>query len=523
MKKILSVILLLSLFLTACTKSPSDNGDDLIVRHGTENVLNLGMDSVDTLNPVLSKSASVRECMELVFEPFFSFDDSFNPISVLAEDCVMNDAYSYTLNLKSGIMWHDGTEMTAADAEHTFNLIRYNDTPYTSQIAPVSGVRYIDKYTLGITLSRPVPNIKALLSFPVVQTGTSASDENYIPVGTGPYKYNEKISSNKFSLVPNENWRGTLATIDKVYIHSVRDKQALINAYNASTVSVVSSNIMDLRNNTPRGENNINDFVSDSFVFLGINNSRSEFSQEGTRRAISYLIDKNDIVTTEVFSRAVSVDLPINPSAWYCPKNNSDKPGREEIMQLLLSDGWQQNQNKKFTRKVITEDGGEITESLSVNICVNSDNEEKIRIAKKIANSLSQFGIEAAVSPVDFEGYKRAIEEKTYSMFIGEVKMGYNMDPYSLTADSLNYFSSNSEAMKTAVYNLGTKANDEEIKNAFSEFSSVFSKEMPFVPLFFRKESVIFEKNISGISMPTMFCAFRNPENWYISKTKTAE
>lgn len=523
MKKFLSVILLLSVFLTACTASPSDDGDDIIVRQGTENVLNLGMDSVDTLNPVLSKSVSVRECMELVFEPFFSFDDSFNPIPVLAEDCVMNDPYSYTLTLKSGILWHDGTEMTAADAEHTFNLIRYNDTPYTSQISSISGVRYIDKYTLGITTSRPVPNFKALLSFPVVQSGASADDADYIPVGTGPYKYSEKISSNKISLVPNGNWRGTLATIDKIYIHSVRDKQALINAYNASEVSILSSNILDLRSNTPRGDNNINDFVSDSFVFVGINNSRSELSGSNTRRAVSYLIDKSDIVTTEVFSRAVGVDLPINPSAWYCPKINSEAPDFGEIIQLLNADGWQRGENKKFTRKITREDGGEVTEALTIGITVNSDNEEKVRIAKKIAADLSQLSIDTTVSAMDFEDYKSAIEEKSYSMFIGEVKLGYNMDPYSLTAADGNYFAFNSEKMKAAVYALGEKATDEEIKNAFSEFAAAFSEEMPFVPLFFRKESVIFEKNISGISMPTMFRAFRNSENWYISKAKTTE
>ena len=61
--KLISVILIISICTSACKSvSTSDIDDDLIVQADKNNVLNLGMDSVDTMNPVLSKSASVREC-----------------------------------------------------------------------------------------------------------------------------------------------------------------------------------------------------------------------------------------------------------------------------------------------------------------------------------------------------------------------------------------------------------------------------------------------------------------------------
>ena len=108
--KTVSLMLIISLTATACTSEILVD-DDLIVQTEKNNVLNLGMDSVDTLNPVLSKSTSVRECMQLIFEPLFTFDEALNPISVLAESCVMaNDEYSYLLKIKEGVFWHDGTE-----------------------------------------------------------------------------------------------------------------------------------------------------------------------------------------------------------------------------------------------------------------------------------------------------------------------------------------------------------------------------------------------------------------------------
>ena len=89
--------------------------------------------------------------------------------------------------------------------------------------------------------------------------------------------------------------------------------------------------------------------------------------------------------------------------------------------------------------------------------------------------------------------------------------------------DENNYFAFYSGEMKSAVHQLGIAQSTEDVKIAFEQFSSQFLTHTPFVPLFFRKESVIFEKSISGVSMPTMFSAFRNSENWYIARKKPVE
>ncbi len=525
--KITSIMLIFSILLSACTSQNSPDDDDLIVQAQSDNILNLGMDSVDTLNPILTKSISVQECMQLVFEPLFTFDEAFNPICVLAESCVASsDAYSYTLKIKQGILWHDNRELTASDVLHTINLIRYNDSYYTSMLSPISSVSYIDKYTLKITVSRPVPNFTALLSFPVVQAEATTDVIGYIPIGTGPYKYDEKISSDKIQLVPNENWREALATIDKVHINIVKDGQALINAYNASSVNILSSNVMNLLKNTPRGENNINDYTSNNMVFLGINNEKSEFSSNNTRQALSYLIKRDEIVTTEIFSRAIPVKIPINPSAWYFPKSSDSENDSEYIKELLKLDGWTMNENGTFTREkelTIEDEVTVVHQTLKADILVNSDNDERLRVAEKIANTFSTFGIQTTVTKASFEEYKSIISNDNHTMFIGEIKIPYNMDLHSLLVSENNYFGYSSSDMNAILNRIGTAQSSEEIKSAYSDFSVKFLTDVPFVPLFFRKESIISEKNVSGITMPTMFTSFRAPENWYIVHTKSTK
>ena len=259
-------------------------------------------------------------------------------------------------------------------------------------------------------------------------------------------------------------------------------------------------------------------------VFLGINNQKSEFSSHNTRQAISYLIKRDELVTTEIFSRAIPVKIPINPSAWYCPKSSDSESDSEYIKELLALDGWTINENGNFARDkelTIDDEISVVHQTLKADILVNSDNDERIRVAEKIADTFSSFGIESTVTKASFEEYRSIISNANHTMFIGEIKIPYNMDLHSLLVSDNNYFGYSSSDMKNIIYKMGTAQSTEEIKAAYSDFSVKFLTDIPFIPLFFRKESIISEKTISGITMPTMFTLFRSPENWYIVRTKS--
>ena len=529
MKKLFIKLILLLILPSLCGCSSNlHNEDDIIFKTESGYSINLGMENVDTLNPLFTNSFSVKDCMQLIFEPLFSFDEALNPVCVLAESCMPSkDFLTYTINLKTGIKWHDGSDFTSADVKQSMNLIRYNQSPYSQNLKNIYSITTPDEKTVVIKLSKPDANITAVLSFPIVQKSIDAQLlPDYVPIGTGPYKYDKKISSNKIRLVPNKNWSGNIPSMNEIHLNIYKDIPSLISAFNASEIDAVSSVCMDLRTNTPRGEIKISDYISNNLVFLGINNSYSEFKSANTRKALSLLIDKDDIVTTEVFSRAVCVNVPVNPSAWYAPKSSTPTKDKTYIEELLSLDGWTLNENNQYTRNVeITDDSGEvqkIDEILSVNILINDNNNERVKVAEKIATEFNKFNIQTKVIKVGFEDYQNRISEKKYSLFIGEIQIPYNMDLSSLLSTN-NYFSYYSKNMNDALYNISISTQTQSIKDAYSNLSVLFTDEMPFIPLYFRKEGVIFEKSVSGTNPPTMFTTFKNPENWYVSKIKTTE
>ena len=518
--------LLLCILLSSCTniEKNTDENENVILNQESNNIINLAMDTTDTLNPVLSKSISVRNAMQLIFEPLFYYDTSLNPICALAQSCVSSgDTLGYTIKLTDGVTWHDGTPFTSADVLHTINLIRFNDSVYTSSLSCISSVNIVDNLTLSIRLNRPVPNFTALLCFPIVPSNRANEPvDNYHPIGTGPFKYDSKISSDKIKLTVNENWSGAAPAVNEIYLNIKKNNTDIMNAFNASEIDIVPSSVIDLSTNAIRGDIYSADYLSNDMCFIGFNTSLSQFTSANTRKAISYLIDRKDIVTNEIFSRAEPAKVPINPTAWYCPKIPDTTYDKEYISEVLALDGWRIDESGHYSRtKQQNTDGADdptfVTERLSADIIVNDDNDERYRIATKTADKLNAFGIEAMVTLLSFDDYKQRIADKKYSMFIGEVRLPGNMDCYSLLASSDNYFSYSSDAMNSMLYKLGTSKPGEDCSKTFSEYANLFLEEVPFIPLFFRKEAVYFEKSISGINPPNMFTTYSNPENWYIA------
>lgn len=526
MIKRLSILLIITLLVSSCSINNSKNNgnDGIIVNNEQGNILNLGIESVDTFNPIFTKSVSVYDSMSLIFEPLFTFDEGLNPIGVLAKEISVSDnGMTYTVKTKEGVVWHDGTPFSAYDVLHTINLIRFQESTFSKELSCVASVSATDNNTVVIGLERPVPNFAALLSFPIVQDSVTTQNlSEYIPIGTGPYRYNTKITADEISLIKNENWYMAPPAINEIRLNILKDAAAVSTAFNASKLHAITSHIMDLNTTTPRGEVQSHDYISNNMVFIGINNSHHLLNGANTRKAISYLINKQDIVATEMFSRAVAAEAPINPSAWYSPSQTASGYDLEYVSEVLSLDGWRRNENGDFIREYekYTEGNDEpqpTTEILRLEILVNNGNEERLRIANKIANGLNIFGIKTVIRVISFEEYSKKINDKDYQMFIGETKLSDNMDQYSLLCDNTNYFAYKSDAMHDAVYRMGVCETTEEVKEAFGAFYNLFKEEMPFIPLFFRKESVIFEKSLSGTSMPTVFTAFSNPHNWYLS------
>lgn len=165
------------------------------------------------------------------------------------------DGLSYEFNLKDGLKWSDGKELTAEDVkfsiEGALKGAKVNGI-YTAAFSKIEGAKeykegsakevkgiVADKNKITIKLTQSVGNMLGILSqFAILpkhgfegvdMTEYHKADFWKKPVTNGMYKVDEVVTDSYLTLVPNENYEGTKPKIEKIVVNIV-PSDAKLNA-----------------------------------------------------------------------------------------------------------------------------------------------------------------------------------------------------------------------------------------------------------------------------------------------------
>lgn len=478
------------------------------------NSISVGIIDFDTFNPLVTKSQTVKECMEFVYEPLFDVNEKLQPVPVLADSYTVSpDGRTIDILLKNNVVWQDGSNFTAYDAAYTIKQIRSGITEYTENIAGMADYLATGDYSLRIVLNYAVPDFVSLLTFPIVQYKTDMSvNPHYIPMGTGAFRYNAQVSAGKLSFTAFENCHNGRAKIDTLYVHTVPDLQKYESMFEANEIDLMTGETVDLSEYTPRGSAVKNEYITNKMTYVGYNFQNKLLSGADTRKGLSLLIDKESIVNSTIYSRGIACNVPINPSSvYYYDTNTKFKSDELLALQHLGDDGWGINSEGKYERKI----NGE-RQVLGFEILTNADSAEKVNIANKISDTLNEFGIPAVVLSLPYEQYVSRINAKNFDIMIGETELSANLDLTPLVSSSDNYFSYQNNAVDMLIGQMGMTRDEEQLKTLYRQYGDTIINDMPFSVLFFRKGDVMSGSKIKSGVVPSVSRLYRNVETWSV-------
>ena len=182
-----------------------------------------------TMNPYLSSGTKDVEASSLVLEGLAGFNEKGEVIPKLAAEIpsvenggISEDLKSITWKLQEGLKWSDGTPVTSADAAFTASYC-INPDVGCAQAARYEGIDNIetpDELTIKINFKEPRPNPFTAFTgatSPLLQKaqfepclGTNASsctEQNFNPIGTGPFRVTEFRTNDVVSLEANPEYR----------------------------------------------------------------------------------------------------------------------------------------------------------------------------------------------------------------------------------------------------------------------------------------------------------------------------
>ena len=222
MKYIISTLLTLALAVGIASPVQAKRGSD-----GQLNLLYWQAPS--TMNPNLSGGTKELEASSVVLEPLGRYDENGNLLPWLAVEIptvenggVAKDLTSITWKIKKGIKWSDGSALTADDAVFTYEYCTNPDTgcTATNYYKDIQSVKALDRNTVKITftVAKPFPYATFVgYNSPILQKaqfdgcqGAKAqecNEQNFYPIGTGPFKVVDFKPNDVIVFEANPNYR----------------------------------------------------------------------------------------------------------------------------------------------------------------------------------------------------------------------------------------------------------------------------------------------------------------------------
>jgi len=312
----LSVLVALS---TALLTAGPAQAQTLVVAHSA---LPTSLDSADAQD-VFSQNVAIN-----VTEPLIGYGgDGTELVPLLATSWRANaDATVWTLTLREGVRFHDGTPFDAEAV--TFNLERWNEPdhphahrdqgktylPWRWVFGGVRGegsllaeVRAVDASTVRLVLREPVAFLPALLAAPFFQidspaavraAGAAYGTPAFGSVGTGPFRFAEWREGERVVLDRHDDYWGEPARVGRIVSRGLPDATARLAELLAGTVDIalnldadavpVVRERSELRLVAPDAELNVG--------FVAMNQDVAPFDDVRVRRAVAYAVDRQAIV-----------------------------------------------------------------------------------------------------------------------------------------------------------------------------------------------------------------------------------
>ncbi|MDH5858693.1 ABC transporter substrate-binding protein [Lampropedia aestuarii] len=276
------------------------------------------------LDPSLSTAQIVLTHGFMVFDTLLGLDEQFRPQPQMAEYTVSEDRMVYTLTLRDGLLWHDGTPVTAEDCVASLKRWGSNDSAGRVMMQHVQSIEAPSDKVLVITLAKPFGHVLDLLAkpspvptfmMPKRLAETPAAQPIAEMIGSGPFKFianefrpgDQAVYVKNTAYVPRKepaSWTagGKVVKVDKVVLKSMPDMQTTLNALQAGDVDFVESVTIDL---LPMLANN-DDVKVGSLLPLGsqivgqFNHRLPPFDNAKVRKAAMLALDQELFLQTAI-------------------------------------------------------------------------------------------------------------------------------------------------------------------------------------------------------------------------------
>lgn len=218
---ILLPTLAVTLTATACTSS-------VLGADRTANQLVVALaEAPDALDPTTSSTFVSRIVYANMCEKLYDVDANLNIVPQLAAALpqISPDGRTYTIQLRPGVRFNDGTPLDAAAVKTTLHrFVTFKQSNRAAELGPLTSVEVVDPLTVRLHLSKPFAPFTSILAdrsgmvLSPTQLGKLGDDFAKHPVCVGPFSFAGRPSADEIDLVKSRYYYDR----DKVHLDALQ-------------------------------------------------------------------------------------------------------------------------------------------------------------------------------------------------------------------------------------------------------------------------------------------------------------
>lgn len=530
-----------------------------------------------TFNPFNVNDATSSTFTELMFEGLFSTNPYTGEIEPrLAKSFkVLPDNMTYIVNLRHGLKWSDGHEITADDVFYTYDTIIFGGFGNTStrDMLMIEGklptVSKVDKYTVQFKTPKPhAPFLRSLsgaiapkhIFKPVSDKGKDAFNSFYSTttkpsdfVVSGAFILDRYTPAQRVEFKRNPNYfiinseGKRLPYLDKYTVQIVGDLNNETLKFQAGEIDVLSvqgslvSRYRMLEENSDYKLYNLGPTTSTTYLAFNMNNRKSPkgkyyvdkvkqtwFQDLNFRRAIDYAIDRESLVLNVLSGVGEPLFLPESPTSIFLNQKLASGHKRDlaKSRELLEASGYTWDK-----AGILHDKYGNVVE---FEMLTNAGNTQREATGVSIKEDLAELGIKVHFKPIDFNSL---VNKLTNSLEWDCVVMGLTgspLEPHSgnnvfCSFGTLHLFNQRTEFDKKdpkilpfereldEIYARGALELDYKKRKAiYDKYQEIIYREKPFIYLYSPVNIVAVKKKIGNIKPTELGGVLYNIEELYI-------
>ncbi|ADB51200.1 extracellular solute-binding protein family 5 [Conexibacter woesei DSM 14684] len=290
--------------------------------------LTVGLDSDPaSLDPTGDTGYAGSLVTPQIFETLVVADDDGTIGPGLAERwTVSRDGRTYTLTLRKGVRFHDGTPLDARAVVASLRRSAGRASPWAADLAPITAMKATGEDTVVLTLDRPnAPLLSTLADKPGMIASPTAVEQagrrfGSQPVGTGPFAFDHWTRNQELMLRRNPDyWDAGKPKLDAVVFKPLPDptqKVTNLVAGQVQTVDYVPPELISRVEGASNLELEQGPGPYNSVVYVPMNAARPPLDDANVRQAVSLAIDRDSIVRNVAFGAGTPARSMLSPTSW---------------------------------------------------------------------------------------------------------------------------------------------------------------------------------------------------------------